>query len=501
MMNKFNSAFVVVLALLVASCQLPFAGTGSIKVQIPAGNAGRVAADGHGATARLQLVRNNAVVPLAGKQFVEASRSGGTITIDGIPAGSGYVLYFAAGDQTDNFFVVSDFGASGAFEVSAGTDTAVSVTAKPSPLALLASGAGPHKSAVVGDQSTLYFTKANGFYSATTQAGALSPGSGTSLSGTEWGARTLNSLGITTNAAGALTLSFNTNEGVGYHGGAAFSFSMLDKDGVEMVSKPNVTRSGAFTYGAKTLHLYSGKGLTAGMAVTDSGEEDQNPWWFDIESLLELGDLSESLKDQDGLILDFATTDEFAYVSTVLGVFRIDTDVLNTDEGDTDALADQFINPTDAIKVGVKLGDRALAIGPVGAFGTGTGGLVFAGTKKGLFSAATNIDGQPQPNFDSLALVDGTFGLNIGAVSTTNFFGTAYTAAWAKNSGDVVVVKGQNQLVVTLPGLSGLPTGPLTLTWWNADDGEGHYDLKLVISGDNGTVEYSVPDATAEIGV
>ena len=470
---KLLKAFIAsVLVLSFTACQIPFGGSGSLKVQLPGGQSrAGVTTFGTGASSdaiRLQLTRNGTIIPLGGGDFLEKSIAavGSTVSIDGLAPGPGYVLLVSAGHRAagETFYTTDSFQKSDPFEITAGVDTSVSVALAASRIAVLEATAGsPHGATVVNGH--LYYIQGSSVFTAT----GISHSSLTNLS-----PATVNGL---SNDGSSVVV--NTSQGIAVDN-EGWTISMYDAS--EQTIHPNVLDSGTATIGGTQFAYYSGPGSTAGLRTSGS--------WSSLADLFSLNtSLQNALTGQ--VIRGFAASSNYLYLSTSIGAYRVDSDLLNSQaEGDISAVSTKLMNDSSFL---IKASDPSLPIGPVSTFLAYINDLpvayAFAGTAKGLFADSVDPSTGTPARSSGLPLVSGTQGLNITQVVTSDTLdnNVVYTAAYASNTRELLILNSLT-LVQRISALEGLPSGKLRFTWY-ADNSSS--TLYLVVTGDDATVKFA----------
>jgi hypothetical protein len=451
--------------LFLASCHSPVNMGGTLRVVLPGSSSRATLANS--TAVRLQLTRNNAIVPISGGDYIEKPLSGETVSIDGLTPGSGYVLFVSTGHRTGsgNFYATDNFQQSSSFEISAGVDSAVTVTLQTSPIVVLEGESGPHAVTVSQAGTTLYFLSGNN---------VMTP-SGTYLSGYNPGA---NVLGLGHDGSnGALWL--NTDQGIFSSTAANVSFTTLGMTDSNSASiSPAVTNSAKVNF-TNSFSYYYGAGLTGGLRV------GTNLNWYTMDDLLSFSsDLKSKLNGQ--IIRGAAYNADFAVLATSIGAFRV-YDGMLTGKTATD-VGNYLKNGTDSggVSIAIQPSDPTLLIGPVSTYSDGSIALIFGGTSNGLYAASVNAStGYPSTSDHSLPLVSGTQGLNITQLATypTTVNSLVYTAAYSDNTRELLILQG-TQVVSRIPAFEGLPSGtPRLAIYLNSST------LYAVVAGSDGTVE------------
>ena len=458
---------VLVAGLILAGCQVPTASGGTLRVVLPAKSSAR---DISSSTAiRLQLTRNGAIVSLSGGNYIEKSLGGAgqTVSVDGLSPGSGYVLLVSTGHYagTGNFYNTDDFSKSDAFEISAGVNTAVSVTLQTGRVAVLEGDNGPHGATVLG--SALYYLDGSNIYSTTNPT---SPGSSYASLGGASGVQSLSS-------DGSSELWLNTTAGIATNANGSFAVSMFDDHGSSIT--PSVTDSGKAALGSNSFSYYYGSGLTAGLETSNDSD-----WWTTDDLFNFSADIRSKLQGQ--MIRGVAYTSQFAAVATSIGAFRVESSMLTS----ASDLGTDFTNGTyNSSSILLQPSDPTLLIGPVSAILSGSTAMIFGGTAKGLYAANVNsTTGAPVSDGQTLSLVSGTQGLNItklatyGSVVNDGTVTGAYTVAYSAGTREVLVIRNQT-VIDRISAFEGLPSGDLRLTLYATSS-----NLYLVATGSDATV-------------
>ncbi len=467
-----KSIISVLAALLLVGCQIPgsFGGSGNLQIHLPGGSQSRVAASTGPADnlVRIQLVRNGIIVPLSGKDFLEQKLAGQTVTLDGLPTGTGFQLFVSTGQYPTSggaYFETAHYQASGLFEISAGNSTSVSVTLGAARVAVVEDAAASvHSTAASNSGTVLFFVsgadvrRISGGDPTVFANSALSNGSyASSIPGR------LNSL-----ANNDGTIYFSTTQGLYY---AADGTNRID----DLPTPPNALRSGFATIlGYSTsvntnLYGIQGPGLSGGVSVGGS------TW-----SPVTIG------------LYGFAANPYVAYVSTGLRTVRLTGDLLGQFTSNADLLSsvssgvDSFYNVGEGITVATSDGTP---IGPISTYWdtSYTTAYTFAGTKKGVYAGPV-LPFSGAPINGTLAPVSATSGLDITfLVSLPTYYAPdSYTAAYASNTKEILIFR-NSDLVDRVKSLEGLPSGDLQLEWY-VDTTASPPDLYLFASGTDATV-------------
>lgn len=532
----------ITLALLVlASCQVPFGGAGAIRLSLANASSHAVGKSplSQGDKVRIQLLRNGKIVPQGGQDYLEVAFANQTLTIDQLAPGTGYKVLVSGGSYNNGFFQVKDFGKSNLFEITAGVETAVPITAPDTPVKLVTGSAGTKgAAAVVG--STLY-TLVGGAVEKSTDGSTFAI-TGTFV-GTGYKVNSFSAGLATTKSSTPVEskqLWVNTDQGISVltEGSPLPAPEILGKDsnGVATHDHDNVLFSGSVAVindigtnpDGKTyyLHLYGGDGISAGARFEQSGSPDTT--WYSVNGKLDSlpSQVTDVLGKSGSLFLGYAKADNFAYVATSLGIYRISKKMVT--DGQNKSL--QFFDPAFPLsdpldetfhKVTIGVADPSAKAQYVAYAVSGTNSLVFVGSNKGLFSGtvdtttgrlssgvattydatytATDANGNalPDPNdsskhkrvtiqgqTDYLApLVAGTEGLSISkVVSVGSGTSDIYTAAYSTTTREILILK-NSSIVGTVPLFAGLPSGRLDLVWFTSGS-----SILLVASGDDGVV-------------
>jgi len=494
-MKTLKAILAGALVLALAACQIPFSGTGSLKIQLPGG--ARAAAGSTGDLVRLQLTRNGVVIPLSGGDYIEKVLAGQTVSLDGLSPGPGYNILVSTGlrNAGETFYRTKLFQKSEPFEISAGTDTSVNLTLSASRFTVLESVAGSAHGATTDSNGSILIYL-NGAGTVQVSNGGVS----TNIPVSNWsnlGSATVNGLGYN-NAFLPATLWINTTKGIFESTPPSSTIgSMPMSDSNNATITPVVTESGSVilhdsaTTQDNKIAYYAGSGMTAGIRV------NTDPKWQTLTDLLSLDSMS-SLKDtlskSGQVIRGFASASPFAYLSTAIGTYRIPAELI---AGTTQGLGNSLKDGKDAngVSIIVEPDDGSLIIGPVSVFSDGASKAVaFGGTVKGLFASAVDpLKGIPQTPSGHLGLVAGTPGLNISQVATSAVKaadGTVYTAAYSANTRELLLLK-DLAVVDHISAFEGLPSGSLKFTWYVTTVSSVH-TLHLVASGGDATVQLEV---------
>ena len=527
--------------LVLASCQVPFTGAGAVRISLANGahSLSRVPLTAGTDHVRIQLLRNGNIVPQDGQDYQDVVFANQTVTIDQLAPGTGYKILVSAGTATSSgFFQVKDYGASDPFEITAGVESAVSVSAPDTPVTLVKQTDGSRGAAAVVNSQLyvlaghLILKSANGSSFSDT---STSVGSSYKVNSFAMG------LATTTASVESQQLWVNTDQGISVatEGSPLPAPVILGKDdnGVATSSHDNVLFSGSVAVvndigtnpDGKTyyLHLYGGDGISAGARFEKSGSPDST--WYSVNGKLDSlpTEVTDVLGKSGSLFLGYAKADSFAYIATSLGVYRISKKMVT--DGQNSSL--QFFDPAFPLsdpldethhKVTIGLADTSAKAQFVSYAVSGTNSQVFVGSNKGLFSGPvdtttgqltntgvtvtydatytdTDADGNALPDpadstkhkrvtvpgkVDYLApVVAGTEGLSITkVVSIASGTSDIYTAAFSATTREILVLK-NSSVVGIVPLFAGLPSGRLDLVWFNTGAG-----LLLVASGDDGVV-------------
>jgi hypothetical protein len=401
-----------------ASCQVPFTGAGAVRISLANGVAhsvGKVALTAGTDHVRIQLLRNGNIVPQGGQDYQDVVFANQTVTIDQLAPGTGYKILVSAGTATSSgFFQVKDYGATDPFEITAGVESAVSVSAPDTPAKLVTSGSRGAATVVSG---SLYALFGKSLKSSADGSTFNTVGTLTDIT-TGWsGTPLINSFSTGLDTSGTEQLWANTSDGISIFSGTSFPTPRIqgenDSSGNPTYTNDNVLFSGSVqvtndivatsdpNYGKKyDLHLYGGDGISAGARfVTEGAPSSTDAVWYSVNGKLD--SLPSSLTDvlgKSNLFLGYAKTDNFAYISTSLGIYRISKKMVT--DGKNSYL--QFFDPDYPLgdpldenhhKVLLGLADKdakAQAVATVLNSSTVTSttkALVFIGANKGLFFA------------------------------------------------------------------------------------------------------------------
>jgi hypothetical protein len=455
-------------ALLLAACQVPVGSGGTLKVVLP--GSGAKATLANSTAVRLQLVRNNVIVPISGGAFLEHSLNGGTVAIDGLAPGQGYVLLVSTGHRNlgETFYTTDLFEQSTPFEITAGADTSVSVTLDTSVvLPVESANSSAHSATVL--TGTLYYLNGADLY----QASNLTGGNGSSLASGYAGTVGQSNVTGLSNDGGNLWL--NTSQGIYTQSSSTSAFTNQVLTGLSSI--PAVIDSGTATVGSDSLKYYYGSGLNAGVMVGSD-----TTWKTVADDLLNLSsDLKDKLQGQ--IIRGLAVSQgNVGVLSTSLGAYCIVPGMLT----DSTELGNDLSNGTDTNGNSIILqpSDTSLLFGPVSVYSNGDGTYYFGGTPKGLYGGQATGTGLPTGGV--LNLIAGTAGLNITKLATyeSTFNNLVYTAAYSATSREVLVVSNLG-LTKRIPVFAGLPSGDLRLTFYK----DGSNNLYLVVTGADATVK------------
>ncbi|NOY07371.1 MAG: hypothetical protein GXP33_00815, partial [Spirochaetes bacterium] len=287
----------------------------------------RALGDTSNSTARVYLLdSNNAVFPLGEsteyKQSVISS-TGTDVTLDNIPAGSGYRVLISIGSlSADGIFLnVAQYGQSEPVSISSGSTADVSITLTPSPFSKYLKGKELMGVKINPEDNSIYAADSANLYIGT------DPGSmeNNSLSlPASYEVQSL-SIGKVINGSGTIInqVWLNTNKGILPYNGSpfntAFSTNLIDNGDV------NILDSGALDISATSPAVsvfYQIDGGLGGVYITDSTKDTPGAWdWLNI-------DLSDVISGQP--VSGFYITDNYAYFATKLGAFRLSADIITT---------------------------------------------------------------------------------------------------------------------------------------------------------------------------
>ena len=197
------------------------------------------------------------------------SASGGSMTVDHVPAGSGYQLVLTLGTKPDgSHFVPGKFGTSSTFDVTANHETSVSIASVQSAKTVL-SGAADVQYDLLGKDLNGVAYPASGNLGAT-DAGTLYRGAIGSMTGTGLGGFTANSLSSFTDGSGVAFFSVNTTNGIQVFKTTGGNLTSSTAP-FSLPSAPtgSILQSGYYTTG--NTYYYQGPGVLG-------GESGGNPW-------------------------------------------------------------------------------------------------------------------------------------------------------------------------------------------------------------------------------
>lgn len=517
------------LVVLIAGCQMT--KTGGVIVQVPAPNETTsravTANDGKGDWVRIQLLRNGAVIPLSqGAPFVEQKIAGQKVALSELPPGPGYTLNVATGEKKDSgYFEVAYFESSRPFSITAGVDTVIDLKLKKAPLFVIGEGSVDH-AVTSSDNQLIYlrdrlvkvFAPSKVSQTASQEVSVTLPAGASTV-------RSLNTVSLPKGTFGPAVF-LNTDKGIGFWDfGESIVFPTMQhnvKDANDdfqpepFVSVPDIYFSGSFSAlddegVTRSIYTYGGKGLTAGLVIATSDDDDiqtlSDIVWYDLDEMLKLDDMKdikEQLEGGEPVVTSISRATDFAWLATKLALFKVDKDLI---AGDTEDMGDQLIED-ESLMIEASLDGRSVPVDFVAV----VDGRGYAGTYRGLFTGALNaagivelgsytkevieketVDGvetdvtKVKTISGPLTLVPGTRFQEITALAAFKHLGNAYAAAHNKTNNELIIVK--NGVVVDrVLGFAGLPRGELSLAWYLQGS-----TPSVAIAGDNATVVYTVP--------
>lgn len=473
-MKKMFGVLAILLALLLASCQVPFSGLGSIKISLP--NTARTvnAGDGKGNIVRIQLVQNGInLVPLStSTSYLQAPLAGQDIEITDLNPGSNYTLLVATGEiKTSGFFEVSYFNTSEPFDIIAGESQDVPVTLNKNTGRSLLTHSASATQAVTTVGSSLYYLD-NGSLTSRTSIGETSGSTVANLDGKN--VRSLSTAGT--------EAWINTDSGIFRSASSGALGPVSGADTFNAYDSGRVTINNiSSSVTSATISYYTGKGTVGGVKL-DINNGAGGKW---VEFSTALGS-SLAKYSNSQLLSGIASTDKFAYLATAVGLMRVNTDLIKEASADRD--------PSTYLTNKLANGDFEVSYNPeakvssVSTYSNGTKAFVFVASDKGLYGANVNAStGVSTGDLPALADTEGQMFGKVSTATSANEDATVYTAAYNVSTRSVMVFKDLN-LVRIIPAFNGLPNGNLSFAWLGANN--------LVIVGDA-----SGPNATVAINL
>jgi hypothetical protein len=456
-MKRFIAGILLFAAvLLAASCAFYTGGTedtGSVSMNFALTPGTRAVTDDH---VRVWVYSNNALIQnrAAGTPYFSGALSAGkgSVTIDGLPPGSGYRIVVAAGTLSGTgVFDTTRFGASGIFNLSAGLEAEVKF---PNGLIELTMNSAP----VLADLNVKSVVSVFGGIAAATSnkifGGADAAGiaeAATAPTGTVF-----NSLSIGTEESESEVLLVNKSNGVDKittPGGTRTAVANFP-DGA-----PSVLQSGAFN----GVYFYQAEREFGGRL---SGAADWLQIDLDIQGMTgrPVMDFFVTEKPASGIV-PASVTGFFA--TRIVGAMRMGQDFIEAD------LDDPLQEILDGESTLLKFFGADLPL--IQAFGYlgGTARTLFLGTKNGVYQTTAEFG---TTAIGPASLVEGTKGLNVTKIAKTTVETTVLSAYMSET--EVVVLK--NNLVYLLPFVNGM-TGTINDIAWKG--------TKLYVAGAKGLAE------------
>jgi hypothetical protein len=468
--------------LVLFSCYImPTQSTGSITIEVPSVSP-RTVSNGSGTsvgeTIRVYLytyaVRGDDAhyslykFPGGGsyKDVLNTSAQTEKISLDNIPTGQWKVLIATGSPSSDGFLAVRYSGSSSVFDLVPGTVNSVALKLTPTPFSINPSLVGSNVVGVRTLGGTLYAATSDTLYagSATNQSALAVSGSLTrdnNSSALTAGGNTIESLsnGYLYPATPALFVNTSGKGIIPYDGINApvtgFSSNLTPKTGIL-----SGLLSGAFTVPNAIppglVIFYRRDGGLGGAYLAAAGTPPAAGWI----------DFSTSGIVSGQPVYSFVMNNDFAYVATKLGAFRLqDTSFKTTQSTD-------ILNLGKAFSAGKDLIIQSLAVDTAK-------GLLYMGTSNGVYTAPLQESNSITP---------------IGTPTLLAWTkGDSFTKLSINPSGDIAMLSEYNLYVVDTTGnnraypfFSGLP-GELTSMAWG-----GTGDKTLYVAGDKGLVAITV---------
>jgi hypothetical protein len=411
--------------LVLVSCQVPFTGAGAVRISLAnASSSSGGKSLNQGDPVRIQLVRNNAIIPQSGQDYQEVKFASQTVTIDQLSPGTGYKVLVAGGSYDNGFFVAKNFGQSKDFEVTAGVESAVGVTADLSELTVLSAGSQGAAAVVGGKLDYLSGGSIKEFGNSTP---LLNSTSGLTIRSFSTGLNNkLYATDLTTPASNLVLSNFadeqlwvNTSQGIAVFDGTSLSTPTITHEAGTADTHPDVAFSGSIAIindaditlsdssvikhdnKAYFLHLYGGAGTSAGARFetsSDTAADHANPVWYSVDD--KISNLPSSVTDilnkSGNLFLGYAKADNYALIASSMGVYRVTKTMIMDGKNKSLAYFDSaypLSDPQDAnhYKVLLGLADRDAKSQGVASSATGATSsdkaYVYVAANRGLFLA------------------------------------------------------------------------------------------------------------------
>jgi len=436
----------------------------------------RALGDTSNSTARVYLLdSNNAVFPLGeSTEYKESpiSSTGKDVTLDNIPAGSGYRVLISIGSLTDGIFLnVTQYGQSEPVSISSGSTADVNIILKSSPFSEYLKGKEIMGVKINPTDNQVYAAGPDSLYKGT------DPGSMESKplppADPSYEVQSL-SIGKVISGTGIIDqVWLNTNKGILPYDGSSFNTNFSKN----LIAGSDVTilDSGALDLSitAPVVSVfYQIDGGLGGVYITDSTKDTPGEWnWLNI-------DLSDVISGQP--VSGFYITDNYAYFATKLGAFRLSAEIIKAYNDNVTNIPD-LMDYADFFSVTDSKGE--IPIVSLAGYTSGSDVYLVIGTERGAYTVKLTESGTDV--FAATAapeLVNGTAGYNITKIAALDATHIALLS-----DRDLFISNGST--VTHYPFNSGLPgtltpsgkPGKLTdLTWFNSTE--------LLISGTEGLV-------------
>lgn len=444
---------------------------------------------GEDAKIRYTLERNESSVKMNGKDAITADYSK-SVRIDNLNPGSGYKLLVSYGYEEGKNFKVTHLKTSNSFSIMAGTTTEVSLKLDKAPEYTFLTKNGAQSSAVYikGIRCVLDGTEL--IYGSSTEdlasANGLSGVSVTSLS------RGLAFEGEGENQTVVEELWLNTNKGIyrrigtnSYEKNMPTLLSPIIQlsRAVEMKDdKPDAKSSIVAVYSAGKQDIgfiFATEQKDFTLPTTD---EDGNPWGLLAEEATSDngGDILDTITGD--IILDFAAnenkeapTNNIYYLVSPLGTIIGSSDLEDDDGSD---FVDRLLKPENSLKIG----DGSQSIRYVSTAGS----RIYAAPDKGVYvSSISKEKGSRGKTTTGFSLISGTANRKVVQLNSIQDGTTIYTAAVTEKNAVLVIKDGA--IHREIPATAGMPNKSKPYFYRDGSN------LKLILSGTNGSVVYTVP--------
>jgi|GEM_PF-2758224 hypothetical protein len=484
-----------------AACGIATADYGSVRITLPAGIFGDAYAKAvfpQGAmvdTIRVRLLQNGKVLKISeGREFVSQGISAGqdvNIFLPGLLPGPGYQAEVVVGDdQGVDGFATYYYGNSDIFDITAGVLKETTILLKPNRFSTLVA-AGRSSAAVVAD--VLWYLDGTNLVSNADPDNPIDLASVPDLAGVRVNTLSTGKKIVDTTVGEGIIefpdqLWLNTDDGIYAYDGGTFT-RLMPAD-----MSPDVYTSSAlqfkipveeFVEGSETpvepindvlMVLFQGKGLVMGGGGTIDPNQNPEEWgWFNFaDSIGDSPELAEMLSGMEGeLIQTPVFGEEFFYINTQLGAFRIGMDLQETiataiqgvqnneTEIDFAWVNENIIKAGDIELEGKDAAGNRFAIKQISAAMTAAdrGRLVVAGNA-GLYTALIDTYGKVQ---GALGKVVGTDRSSFSILTSIAYDGAVHTAG-VDTDGNLFILK-DGVVTAKYSAFMGLPKEPSGLTW------------------------------------